>query len=138
MEIKLKHFKKHCDSRGQLVAIEDENDLGFPIKRVYYIYGASHEVRRGFHAHKELQQYLICMSGECKILLDDGHEKEVVLLNDPSVGLYIGPSMWREMFDFSPGTVLVVLASMHYSEMDYIRDYNEFIKYCTETNEGSQ
>ena len=127
MEIITKNFFKHGDPRGQLIAIEGDKDLGFPIERVYYIFDTLPGVRRGFHAHKALQQYLICMNGSCKILLDDGREKKIVELNDPSVGLYIGPSTWREMYDFTPGTVLTVLASMRYDEKDYIRNYDEFL-----------
>ncbi len=133
MEIITKRFIRHGDDRGQLIAIEGDKDLGFPIKRVYYIFETLPDVRRGFHAHKALQQYLICMHGSCKILLDDGHEKTVVELNDPAFGLYIGPSTWREMYDFEPGTVLTVLASMEYDESDYIRDYETFLCYIEKT-----
>ena len=125
-------FPMHGDDRGQLIAIEQQIDIPFEIKRVYYIFDTLSNVRRGFHAHKELQQVLICTSGECKILLDDGKEKMTVHLNSPSEGLYISGCIWREMYDFSPGAVLMVLASEHYDESDYIRKYDEFIKYVKE------
>ena len=86
-------------------------------------------VRRGFHAHKSLEQILICIHGTCKILLDNGSEKVEVLLDKPYEGLYISNDIWREMFDFSPDAVLMVLASEYYDEADYIRNYDEFLKY---------
>ncbi len=129
MEVVKKHFFKHEDSRGKLIAIEAEKDVPFQIQRVYYIYDTKDDAHRGFHAHKSLQQYLVCMHGSCKILLDDGAERATVELNDPSEGLYIGPSTWREMYDFSSDAVLVVFASMQYDESDYIRDYNVFLQF---------
>lgn len=133
----IKHFQEHGDSRGKLVAIEGGKDIPFQIQRVYYIFGNENNVRRGFHAHKALQQYLICIHGHCKVLLDNGSEKESVELGDPAEGLYIGPSTWREMYDFSDDTVLMVLASMHYEESDYIRDYKEFIDYIHKKGDRS-
>ncbi len=129
MEIIKKQFSLHEDPRGKLIAIESLADVPFEIKRIYYIYDTATGTRRGFHCHKELQQYLICVSGSCKILLDDGNEKQIIELNDPSEGLYVGPALWREMFDFSPDAVLLVLASEHYNEDDYIHDYAEFLRY---------
>lgn len=129
MKIDTMQFRHHYSEWGKLVFIEGTHDFPFDIKRTYYICDVPKGIRRGFHAHKQLEQYLICVHGECKVMLDDGESKETVLLNDPKEGLYVGPGMWREMFDFSPGAVLLVLASMYYDENDYIRDYNEFIKY---------
>ncbi len=129
MEIIKKQYSLHEDPRGKLIAIESLADVPFEIKRIYYIYDTATGTRRGFHCHKELQQYLICVSGSCKILLDDGNEKQIIELNDPSEGLYVGPALWREMFDFSPDAVLLVLASEHYNEDDYIHDYAEFLRY---------
>ncbi len=120
-------FQPHGDDRGQLVALEEFKDIPFEIKRVYYIYDTLSDVRRGFHAHKNLEQILICIHGSCKILLDNGHEKKIVPLEKPYEGLYVANNMWREMFDFSPDAVLLVLASELYDESDYIRDYEEFI-----------
>ena len=129
MEIGLKQFRHSYGELGKLVFTESEKDIPFKINRVYYICDVPAGVRRGFHAHKQLEQYLICVHGECKILLNDGEEESVVLLNDPKTGLYVGPGMWREMFDFSEGAVLLVLASEHYDESDYIRNYDQFIEY---------
>lgn len=122
-------FQKHGDERGQLIALEENQDIPFEIKRVYYMYDTKEGVRRGYHAHKSLEQILICIHGTCKILLDNGVEKEEVLLDKPYEGLYVSNNMWREMFDFSPDAVLMVLASDYYKEEDYIRDYNEFLEY---------
>lgn len=121
-------FQQHGDDRGQLVALEEMKDIPFKIKRVYYMYDTGVGVRRGFHAHKNLKQILICIHGSCKIFLDNGIEKKVVSLEKPYEGLFIDNNMWREMYDFSPDAVLMVLASEHYDEVDYIRDYDEFIK----------
>lgn len=128
MDIKLFQFPPHGDDRGQLIAIEEGKDLPFDVKRVYYIYDTLPGVRRGFHAHRCLQQILICVSGSCKIHLDNGFDTAEVLLDKPSEGLYIANDMWREMYDFSPDAVLLVLASEYYDEADYIRNYEDFIK----------
>ena len=131
MNYKIIQFQKHGDSRGQLIALEELKEIPFQIKRVYYMYNTGEDVRRGFHAHKKLKQILICVHGQCKIHLDDGHSTEEVLLNKPYEGLYVDNNMWREMYDFSPDAVLLVLASELYDESDYIRDYNEFLKYIS-------
>ncbi len=122
-------FTSHGDERGQLVALEEGKEIPFAVKRVYYIYDTKAGVRRGFHAHKSLEQILVCVKGSCKIHLDNGYETEEVLLDSPTVGLYINNDMWREMYDFSPDAVLLVLASEFYDERDYIRDYNRFLDY---------
>ena len=132
MEIKKFHFPPHGDDRGQLVAVEAMKDLPFPIRRVYYIYDTLPNVRRGFHAHKCLQQILLCVNGSCKIHLDNGHSTAEVTLDKPNEGLYISNNMWREMYDFTPGAVLLVLASEYYDEADYIRNYDDFIKMVRE------
>lgn len=129
MQITKYVFQPHGDSRGQLVALEEFKDIPFRIKRVYYMYDTVVGVIRGFHAHKSLQQILICIHGSCKIRLDNGDQKEVVILDKPYEGLYVSNAMWREMFDFSPDAVLMVLASELYDESDYIRDYDEFLEY---------
>lgn len=122
-------FQQHGDERGQLVALEEFKDIPFEIKRVYYMYDTAEGVRRGFHAHKSLEQILICIHGSCKILLDNGSEKKTVSLESPYEGLYVSNDMWREMYDFSSDAVLLVLASDYYTEEDYIRDYDEFLDY---------
>ena len=127
-------FQPHGDERGQLVALEEHKDIPFKIKRVYFMYDTLPGVRRGFHAHKKLEQILICIHGTCKILLDNGKEKKVVPLEKPYEGLYVSNNMWREMFDFSEDAVLLVLASELYDESDYIRDYDEFLKFIEKGN----
>lgn len=129
MQIKKYSFQQHGDVRGMLVAIEEQKDIPFPIRRVYYLYNTGEGVVRGYHAHKNLQQILICIHGTCKIRLDDGKSKEVVLLDKPYEGLYVCNSVWREMFDFSPDAVLLVLASELYNESDYIRNYSDFLDF---------
>lgn len=121
-------FQPHGDERGQLVALEEFKDIPFQIKRVYYMYDTVAEVVRGHHAHKTLEQILICIHGSCKIKLDNGKETKVVPLEKPYEGLYVANYMWREMYDFSSDAVLMVLASELYDESDYIRDYDEFLK----------
>lgn len=128
-------FQQHGDERGQLVALEEHKDIPFEIKRVYYMYDTGEGVRRGFHAHKSLEQILICIHGSCKILMDNGQEKKVVPLEKPYEGLYISNAIWREMYDFSEDAVLMVLASDFYNEEDYIRDYNDFLNYVAENRE---
>jgi dTDP-4-dehydrorhamnose 3,5-epimerase-like enzyme len=125
-------FQPHGDNRGQLVALEEFKDIPFQIKRVYYMYDTVPDVVRGHHAHKVLQQILICIHGSCKIRLDNGIEKKTVPLEKPYEGLYVSSNMWREMYDFSSDAVLMVLASELYDESDYIRDYDEFKKYIKE------
>lgn len=121
-------FQKHGDRRGHLTVVESNEDIPFSIKRVYYLYDTKPGFVRGLHSHKKLEQILVCVSGSCIIRMDDGYEKEEVLLNNPTKGLYIGPNIWREMYDFSDGAVLLVMASELYDESDYIRDYKEFIE----------
>lgn len=123
------NFTPHGDDRGQLIAIEQLKDLPFEIRRVYYIYDTLEGVRRGFHAHLNLEQILVCVKGSCKIHLDDGSDTAEVLLDSPSKGLYIANNMWREMYDFSPDAVLLVFASEYYDEADYIRDYDRFLEF---------
>ena len=126
-------FQPHGDTRGQLVSLEEYNDIPFEIKRVYYMYDTIEGVVRGHHAHKSLEQILVCVHGSCKVLMDNGKEKKVVPLEKPYEGLYIPNNIWREMFDFSPDAVLMVFASQVYDEADYIRDYNEFLEFIKET-----
>ena len=128
MELKIIEFKIKGDDRGKLIAIEELKNIPIEIKRVYYIFDNKNNIKRGFHAHKNLQQVVICVKGSCKFLLDDGKEKKEVVLNVPNKGLFIDKMIWREMYDFSEDCVLVVLANDYYDESDYIRDYEEFLK----------
>ena len=129
MEVIKYAFQQHGDDRGQLVALEAGKEIPFSVKRVYYMYDTGAGVRRGFHAHKCLEQILICIHGSCKIHLDNGKETVEVDLNTPYEGLYVSNDMWREMYDFSSDAVLMVLASELYDESDYIRNYDEFLNY---------
>lgn len=126
--IKWVEFPPLGDDRGSLVALETESTVPFPIKRVYYIFATQKNVARGFHAHHNLKQIAICITGKCRMILDDGKTREEAWLDSPTKGLLIGDLVWREMHDFSEDCVLLVLASEHYDENDYIRNYNEFIK----------
>lgn len=126
--IELIELISHGDNRGSLIALEKEHNVPFDIKRVYYIYDTKRGVPRGFHAHQDLEQLLICVSGSCKIKVDNGKEQEVYELNTPEQALYIGKMIWREMYDFSQGCVLMVIASQYYDSEEYIRDYDKFIE----------
>lgn len=128
-------FQPHGDQRGQLIALEEFKDIPFRIKRVYYMYDTEDGFVRGKHAHKKLEQILVCIHGSCKIKLDNGSETKVVPLEKPYEGLYVANYMWREMFDFSPGAVLLVLASELFDETDYIRDYDDFLEYVKHNTE---
>ena len=123
-------FQPHGDERGQLIALEEFKDIPFQIKRVYYMYDTAEGVIRGCHAHKNLQQILVCIHGSCKIKLDNGEETKIIPLEKPYEGLYVSNAMWREMYDFSKDAVLMVLASEPYDESDYIRNYDEFLTYA--------
>lgn len=135
MEIITYKFQKHGDERGQLIALEEGKEIPFHVKRVYYMFDTKENVRRGFHAHRQLEQILICVSGTCKIHLDNGKETAEVPLDNPMEGLYIANDCWREMYDFSKDAVLLVLASELYDEKDYIRDYQEFLEYVGRNDE---
>ena len=124
-------FDSRGDSRGQLVAIESHKNIPFDIKRAYYLLYTKAGVSRGFHAHRDLQQVAICVSGRCRMVLDDGKVRQETWMDSPSRGVYIGQMVWREMHDFSENCVLLVLASEHYDEADYIRDYAQFLEAAT-------
>ena len=128
------NFKTNGDDRGSLIAIENNHNVPFDIKRVYYIFDTKDGVRRGFHAHKKLKQLCICVKGSCTFLLDDGIKKENISLNHPNHGLLLEGLVWREMYDFSEDCVLMVLADEYYDESDYVRDYDEFIEAVTNEN----
>lgn len=121
-------FPDICGDLGHLTPIEGSADIPFPIRRVYYITRVPGQVIRGFHSHRKLEQVLICLHGSVKVRVKTPFEEQVIPLSDPAEGLYIGHMIWREMFDFSADAVLMVLASEHYSEADYIRDYADYEK----------
>jgi len=120
-------FPVKGDSRGSLIAIEQFREVPFEIKRIYYIFDTKSGVSRGFHAHKNLEQVIICVKGSCVIHTDNGCKRERIQLENPRDGLHIRGMVWREMHDFSHDCVLVVLASQYYEEDDYIRSYEQFI-----------
>ena len=121
-------FKDITDKYGHLTPIEAKIDIPFEIKRIYYITRVEQGITRGFHSHRKLHQVLICLNGSIKIRVKNPNEEEIIELNDSSVGLYIGTYVWREMFDFTEGSVLLVLASEYYDEDDYIRNYDFYLE----------
>lgn len=128
IEYSILNFNIRGDHAGNLVALEKGEDFPFEIKRVYYIWGTDENVIRGKHAHRKLEQVIVCTSGSCDFILDNGKERTTVHLNNPAQGLYIKHNIWREFTNFSDDCVVMVLASEHYSEVDYIRDYEQFLK----------
>jgi len=129
---KLVDFMVKGDDRGSLIAIEQGYNAPFEIKRVYYIFDTKKGVERGFHAHINLKQIAIAVKGSCTFVLDNGKKREELKLDTPNKGLLIEGLIWREMKDFSSDCVLVVLASEHYDENDYIRDYQKFLEVVNE------
>ena len=126
--------KHHSDRKGNISVVENNKDIPFEVKRVYYLYDVPGGESRGAHAHKELSQLIIAASGSFTVTLDDGNVKRTFLLNRPYQGLYVKPGIWRDLDDFSSGSVCLVLASHPYDENDYIRDYEEFINYKNNDN----
>jgi len=124
----LLNFQTLGDDRGSLIAIEEGYNAPFDIKRVYYIFDTKQGVERGFHAHKNLKQICIAVKGSCTFVVDDGSIKKEIELNNPNQGLFIEGLIWREMKNFSKDCVLMVIASEHYDESDYIRDYDRFLE----------
>jgi dTDP-4-dehydrorhamnose 3,5-epimerase-like enzyme len=119
---------KISDRRGNLTVIENNRNIPFAIKRVYYLYDVPSGEERASHAHKTLQQFLIAMSGSFDVVIDDGCEKKKYHLNRSDYGLYISPMVWREVVNFSSASVCMALASDFYDESDYYRNYEDFIK----------
>lgn len=124
---KIIELPKISDPRGNLTFIEGHNHVPFDIARVYYLYDVPGGAERGGHAHKELSQLIIAMSGSFDVVLDDGTKKKRVHLNRSYYGLYVCPMIWRELDNFSSGSVCLVLASNKYDEADYYRDYNQYL-----------
>lgn len=128
-QIKILNFSDLGDERGNLVVIEGNgHDIPFGIKRVFYIYGSDAQVVRGQHANRNTEFVLINVSGRSKVKVDNGYEKKVIKLDKPRMGLYLPAMLWKDTYDFSEDSVLLVLASEHYDEKEYIRNYDDFMK----------
>ena len=118
------------DKRGNLSVVEGKQTIPFEIKRIYYLYDVPGGTKRGGHAHRKLEQLIIAASGSFTVVLHNGKKRESYTLNRSNIGLYIPPMTWREIENFSSGTVCLVLASEHYDENDYIRNFKEFKNAC--------
>ena len=123
---KLLSLPRFNDERGSLSFVEAEDHVPFPFERIYYLYDIPGEAKRGAHAHKNLQQLMIAMSGSFDVVLDDGTQQRQIHLSSPDQGLYISPMIWRDLRNFAPGSVCLVVASAKYDEADYFRNYDEF------------
>ena len=128
-QIKILEFSDLGDERGNLVVVEGSGfDIPFSIKRVFYIYGSDTEVIRGRHANRKTEFVLINVSGRSKVKVDNGYEQRVIDLDRPRMGLYLSTMVWKDMYDFSADSVLLVLASEHYDAEEYIRNYDDFLR----------
>lgn len=126
---KILYFRDLGDERGNLVVIEGEGmDIPFDIKRVFYIYGSDATVVRGQHANRETEFLLVNVGGSSKVRVDNGSESEVIVLDRPGMGLYLPPMLWKDMYDFSPDSILLVLCSRHYDGNEYIRNYDDYLR----------
>ena len=121
-------FSEMGDERGNLVVIEGHQDIPFEIKRVFYMYGSDPNIVRGQHANRRSSFVLINVSGTSKVRITDGTDELIVVLDKPRMGVYIPPMYWKDMYDFSPDSVLLVLSDEHYDGSEYIRDYTAFLK----------
>lgn len=133
-ECKLIEFQQNGDERGHLVVIEGNQDIPFEIKRVFYIYGSDAEVVRGRHANYHSEFVLINVSGTSKVKVDDGKNTKVFHLDRPHIGIYLPKMVWKDMYDFSPDSVLLVLSNEHYDSKEYIRDYDEYVRIVNSKN----
>lgn len=128
-KVKMLEFSQRGDERGHLVIVEGNRDIPFEIKRIFYIYGSDSNVVRGQHANRESEFVLINVAGKSKVKVIDGEGNEAIFcLDRPHTGIYLPTMVWKDMYDFSSDSVLLVLASTHYEASEYIRDYNEFVK----------
>ena len=131
-ECRIVNFPKVTDYRGNLSFIEENRQIPFQIRRVYYLYDVPSGASRGGHAHKELQQVVIALSGSFDVILDDGYSKRTFFLNRPHYGLYIPARIWRELENFSSNSVALSLVSQVYDESDYLRSYDEFKRWVAD------
>ncbi len=133
-KVKMLEFPQRGDERGHLVIVEGNQDIPFEIKRAFYIYGSDADVVRGQHANRESEFVLINVAGKSKVKVKDGEGNEAIfLLNRPHTGIYLPTMVWKDMYDFSEDSVLLVLASTHYDPNEYIRNYDEFVKAIQES-----
>lgn len=128
-ECDLLHLKKIGDRNGHITSINNNQEIPFAVKRIFYLYDIPGGESRGAHAHRECHQFLVAASGSFEVLLDDGITKRQVLLNRPDLGLHIPPGIWASEINFSSGSICLVLASHEYNEADYLRDYKDYLKY---------
>ncbi len=136
-KFKLLKFDKLGDENGYLISLEENRNISFTIKRVFYIFGTKKDIVRGKHALRKGKQLLIAVHGECKVLVDDGFQREVFHLDNQEKGLLINGMVWREMYDFSKDCVLLVISDEHFSEEDYIHDYQEFLQMVLVNDRGN-
>ena len=125
---KILQFKQNGDTRGKLVVVEGVKDIPFEIKRIFYIYGSDPDVVRGKHANRETEFVLINVCGSSRVRVFDGKTEEIFVLDKPHTGIYLPKMVWKDMYDFSKDSILLVLASTYYNNSEYIRDYEEYIK----------
>lgn len=121
--------RHHSDRKGDISVFENSVTLPFSVKRVYYLYDVPSGAARGAHAHKELEQLIVAVSGAFSVTLDDGENKKKFYLDRPYKGLYVRPGIWRDLNEFSSGAICLVLASEKYNADDYIRDYSDFLRF---------
>lgn len=134
---KILKFSQLGDERGHLVVLEGNKDIPFDIARVFYIYGSDSQVIRGQHANRDSEFVLINVSGKSKVKIDYGNYSEIIELNEPHMGIYIPRMVWKEMYDFTQDSVLLVLSNQKYNAEEYIRDYNEFLTLINQNKEVS-
>lgn len=127
----------HNDA-GNITVVENSKNISFDVKRIYYLYDVPGGKDRGGHAHYKLEQYIVAASGSFDIILDDGRNRRIINLNRPNLALHIVPGLWRELVNFSSGSICLVLASLRYEENDYIRDYAKFLEYKDENSNSRQ
>jgi dTDP-4-dehydrorhamnose 3,5-epimerase-like enzyme len=127
-KVQMIKFNQLGDDRGHLVVVEGEKDVPFDIKRIFYIYGSDTDVIRGQHANRKSEFVLINVSGTSKVKVDDGKNEKIYNLDEPHLGIYLPKMIWKDMYDFSEDSVLLVLSNEKYDASEYIRDYDEYLK----------
>lgn len=138
-QIKIIEFRDLGDERGNLVVIEGDGfDIPFSVRRVFYIYGSDDTVVRGQHANRETEFLLVNVCGTSKVKVDNGEEEVVIELNRPRMGLYLPAMLWKDMYDFSSDSILLVLASRHYDAEEYIRNYDRYLEEMHQENDRKE